>query len=780
MKAELVNSTPAKWYALLGLILVPLLVAGGFLFAGVNSDNRLHTVQAAVVNLDEPVELDGQYTPLGRQLTANLVDSDRQENLTWVLADEADARAGLTTGEFAAMVVIPENFSAAATSFAENEGDQAKQATIQVHTSPVAGVADATLGKLVAAEAAKMLNQMLTESYLDQIYVGFNDMGEQFVTMADGATELVDGAEKLADGIGEAADGSKQLYTGARALANGLDTMHTKTADLPSGTRQLADGLGTLHKKTKELPEGTRQLADGLAQLETGTKDLPAGSKELSSGLTSYVAGVSTLIDQTVNSLDGQVALAGGIKQLSQAASGLNGGLKAYQSQLEKLGSNGDLVAGAYQGALASSEGKGLLAACGGDGGCEDLVRNAMQVGAGAGVAAGGKAAAAGLEAKQNGVSLLDVAGGLDDGLGQIAGQLSGVPSPDEVAAQKKQLAQLKAGGTQLDQGLQTMAAGLPALASGVSQLAGGADQLADGMPALVDGIGKLADGADELADGLPALVDGIGQSADGAGQLADGVDELSAGLISAADGGTKLADGMREMSDGIAEGKDKLPSYSESDRETLATVVASPVQTDDLAGLANANVGWISLVLVLALWLGALAVYAVTKAIAGGLLSSSEPTAVLIGRSLLPGVVVVGIQALVVSGLAQFGLNVSPQKWLAITAVLLLAGVTFVVLNHALVSWFGGVGRLVAIGFAVLTTADALTSAAPGLFEALRPFSPLTPALDAIRAIVTESSGATIAVLLLVGWLILGVAASSVAIARRRTTSLAAVIAAG
>ena len=51
---------------------------------------------------------------------------------------------------------------------------------------------------------------------------------------------------------------------------------------------------------------------------------------------------------------------------------------------------------------------------------------------------------------------------------------------------------------------------------------------------------------------------------------------------------------------------------------------------------------------------------------------------------------------------------------------------------------------------------------------------------LDAIRAIVTESSGATIAVLLLVGWLILGIAASSIAIARRRTTSLAAVIAAG
>ena len=41
---------------------------------------------------------------------------------------------------------------------------------------------------------------------------------------------------------------------------------------------------------------------------------------------------------------------------------------------------------------------------------------------------------------------------------------------------------------------------------------------------------------------------------------------------------------------------------------------------------------GWISLVLILSLWLGALAIYAVVKAIGAGLLTSSEPTAVLIG----------------------------------------------------------------------------------------------------------------------------------------------------
>ena len=138
MNIEHVNSTPARWYTLLGLLLVPILVAGGFLLAGVNADARTHTVRAAVVNLDDPVTIDGQYTPLGRQLTANLVDSDRQKNLTWVLESEVNARAGLTTGSYAALVVIPENFSAAATSFSK-DADEAEQATIEVSTSPGTG-----------------------------------------------------------------------------------------------------------------------------------------------------------------------------------------------------------------------------------------------------------------------------------------------------------------------------------------------------------------------------------------------------------------------------------------------------------------------------------------------------------------------------------------------------------------------------------------------------------------------------------------------------------------
>ena len=39
-----------------------------------HADDRLGRVQAAIVNDDQPVTLNGQTVPLGRQLTAGLVE----------------------------------------------------------------------------------------------------------------------------------------------------------------------------------------------------------------------------------------------------------------------------------------------------------------------------------------------------------------------------------------------------------------------------------------------------------------------------------------------------------------------------------------------------------------------------------------------------------------------------------------------------------------------------------------------------------------------------------
>src|SRR3954453_21450559 len=84
-------------WSLVGLLLVPLVLAGGFLATTWKSTDRLDRVQAAVVNLDEPVKIDKQTVPLGRQLAGGLVNGGTAEdkksddksttNFAWVLTD---------------------------------------------------------------------------------------------------------------------------------------------------------------------------------------------------------------------------------------------------------------------------------------------------------------------------------------------------------------------------------------------------------------------------------------------------------------------------------------------------------------------------------------------------------------------------------------------------------------------------------------------------------------------------------------------------------------------
>ena len=199
----------------------PLVVAGGFLWATWDFDSRLERVEAAVVNLDEPVTVDGRMVPLGRQLAGGLVVGTDEENFHWTLTDEADATTGLASGRYAAVVTIPESFSARATSFSGNDPDQAERATIVVQTSEVSGIADPVVGRAITAAATRALSASLTEEYLKNVYLGFNRLSGQFRTLADGADQLAAGADDLSGGLRQSASGGQELAAGLDQLDQG-------------------------------------------------------------------------------------------------------------------------------------------------------------------------------------------------------------------------------------------------------------------------------------------------------------------------------------------------------------------------------------------------------------------------------------------------------------------------------------------------------------------------------------------------------------------------------
>jgi len=226
----------AGLWTILGLILVPLVVAGGFLWAGWNSDDRLDRVQAAIVNKDDPVKLNGQLVPLGRQLSGGLVASKDDPNFSWVITDAKDAKAGIAEGRYAAVVTIPKNFAANATSFSADEAEEVHHATIGVQTSQISGLADPVVGQAITAQATKILNATLTESYLKNIYLGFNSTGKQFTTLANAAGKLSDGTDQLSGGLNQTASGTGEF-------ASGLDQLDDGAQELASGLGQYATGV---------------------------------------------------------------------------------------------------------------------------------------------------------------------------------------------------------------------------------------------------------------------------------------------------------------------------------------------------------------------------------------------------------------------------------------------------------------------------------------------------------------------------------------------------------
>ncbi|WJL96439.1 YhgE/Pip family protein [Microbacterium sp. ET2] len=233
---------PVTWLTILGVLLLPVIVGGILVAALYNPTERLDQLNAAIVNDDEPVEINGQTVPLGRQLSAGLVEGsdDLESNLTWTISNEDDAAEGLADGTYAAVVTIPSNFSAAATS--TQPGETPEQATIEVTTPPDSRVVDDAITAQVTTTAASLVGQQLSETYLENVFLGFTTLGEQLGEAADGADQLADGAGQLADGASQAADGAAALPGGISELGSGASQLATGATGLSQGASRPRAG----------------------------------------------------------------------------------------------------------------------------------------------------------------------------------------------------------------------------------------------------------------------------------------------------------------------------------------------------------------------------------------------------------------------------------------------------------------------------------------------------------------------------------------------------------
>lgn len=185
-------------------------------------------------------------------------------------------------------------------------------------------------------------------------------------------------------------------------------------------------------------------------------------------------------------------------------------------------------------------------------------------------------------------------------------------------------------------------------------------------------------------------------------------------------------------------------------------------------------NLSWVSLLLVSALWVGALATFAATGRPDRRAALSTAGTGQLLGKAFLPGLGIIAGQGLLLAILGSLALKLTLVEGALLMMVMLVAAAAFALVNFALARLLGNGGRLIALALLVVTLATAATSTAPSLFGALRGLSPVSPALDAVRAVSTTGS-VTIPLFVLVGWAIMGAVGTVAAVARTRMVPLAA-----
>jgi putative membrane protein len=808
---ERANGARLWWLSLIGVLIIPLIVAGGFLAATWNSSSRMGKVKAAVVNHDHPVKIDNKQVPLGRQLAGGLVKGKKNkngQNFDWQVSDGSDARDGLASGRYAAVVTIPSDFSSRATSYADNDAQHAKRAEVEVQTSNKSGITDAAVAQAISQTAIGGINDKLSRQYLSNLYLGFNRVQSGVSKSAHGAGQLANSAKKLDSGIDSSADGAKKLAGGDKQLSTGAGQLADGITKLQPGAERLASGADGLDR-------GASRLSNSLNQLSGGTKQLPAQTKKLNSGVQGAASGARGLrsgignVDDSAKKLGkGAGQLQSGLGNYADAAKQHAAGLQSYTNGVDNyLNSTspyakktGEFAAGVSSYTARVRQAGQQLGTAGKQTSCPanmsaDECRGFTKGAAAIGQQAqqtltSGKLGGAGTQlahssAKiksgsqqltQNSTKLKRSGDQLAAGAGKLHTNAAGLQTSAGKLASGAD--KLSAGAGKLDSSAAKLAGGLDRVSRGTAKLANSAPKLQQGISAAADGSSKLSGaagslgaGAHKLSGGIDKLGDAGDDVATGAQQSAHGSARLAGGLTKLSDGSDKLAHGSAKLHHGLTDTAKKMPSYSSSDRKQLSTVAAQPVhnqQPDDLFGHQSTT----TLLMAVALWIGGLVTYLIVSAIPRDTFTSSKSSLRLTMDGLAPGVVIGAVQAGILSGVLTALLNLSAGQFAGLLGFGVFAGVTFAVANHALAALLGGFGRLLSVAVLVVSAAAGLTGALPAFFLAVRPFSPITPALDGMRSLVTHGPSVGGQVGIILAWLVAGGVVSLLAVLRRRKVS--------
>lgn len=574
------------------IIAIPAIYTTLFLGSMWDPYGKLDELPVAVVNLDEPVEYEGETLNVGQKLVDKLKEDG---SLCFNFTDADQAERGLKNGTYYMVITVPKNFSENATTLMDTVP---KKMELDYKTNPGTNYIAMKMSETALEKIKTSVAQEVTKTYAETIFDKISEAGDGMKDAADGAGEIYDGTEKLSDGNKTISDNLKTLSEGTLTFKDGTSELKVGLSSYLDGVNQLSDGSTTLANGATSLLTGALKLNDGANSLSDGTKTLTSGTATLESGAKTLESGLKTYTDGVKQANDGAAALnanssaltagaqqltagneqlssgsaqiLGGLNQMSSTVKSglpsedkiteLSGGLDTYSAAIGQM--NDDL----QNTSLPSEEELAALNAV-----KTDLTNSLTNAGDNAKSL---YVLAAQLQASgdlQTAAQVKEIADSLATNVTSAANDATAIgavfeqvtPSLSKVTELKNGVAQLNENKELVLDGAKTAVNGMYSglanvsyaldtqIIPGMSTLDGGISQVSDGAKSLSSGLTSYTSGVAQVGGGLTQLNDNSAQLNSGANQLSSGASQLSSGAKSLDSGADELKSGTKTLADG-------------------------------------------------------------------------------------------------------------------------------------------------------------------------------------------------------------------------------------
>lgn len=695
----------------IGVMMIPLLYAGVFLWAFWDPYGHLDQLPVAVVNSDKGAQYEGEQLHIGDDLVKELKKSG---DFDFHFVKRQEALDGLENHEYYMMIDIPDVFSQNAATLLDEEPQKLElvYTTNESYNFISSQIADSAMKQIRAS-----VQKEVTETYADS-------MMEAVEKMSDGYAEAGAGAEKIDNGAIELKKGADQLKEKLTTLASSSVTFTSGVEKARDGSKEAADGAKALAGGIGQLVDGEEQLVKGAAELDAGAKKLVAGAASLHDGLSSASASMPALIDGTASVQAGLQSISKQLPALSDGTGAVKTGAQSLQQGLvefdQQVTSQLAAAQSAQLQAIAQVVDKQQLAQI-------EAIMASGQTELSSGISAGLQQLEAGSAELAAGAASLDQA---------VSGDMSGG------------LKELSSGVGRIQEGQQTLQSGLTELSKGSASLTGGASEVKDGSSQLASGAAQLKEKTVEAQKGADALAAGTGDLYSGLQELAGGSGQMASGAKQLADGSGELATGTGELEKGVNELKAELSSAAEESKqaagsEETAAMMADPVQTEGqtVHEVPNYGTGMAPYMLSLGLFVGAIMVTIImplkepaAQPKSGGAWFAGKLTLFFITGA---------VQAAAACSFLLFVLGIHVQSVPLFYAVGLITSMCFMTIIQLLATLFGNPGRFVA----VLMLISQLTATGgtfplelvPAPLQHLTGFLPMAYSINAFRAVISS-----------------------------------------